>query len=133
MKKIQTDFTTLFGLEIPLIAAPMFLVSNENLVSQVSEAGAIGTFPALNYRPLENYAAALKKVRALTKKPIGINIIVNKSNQRQNDDLKIALEHGVDLFITSLGNPKDVIRAAHAQGAKVFCDVTNLEHALKVE
>jgi nitronate monooxygenase len=66
-----------------------------------------------------------------TKKPIGINIIVNKSNTRQADDLKIALENGVELFITSLGNPASVIRDAHKNGAKVFCDVTNLEHAKK--
>lgn len=133
LKKIKTPFTEMMGIDYPIIAAPMFLVSNANLVAQASEAGGIGTFPALNYRPLENYAAALKDIRSKTSKPIGINIIVNKSNTRQNDDLKIALDHGVNLFITSLGNPKTVIQEAHKNGAKVFCDVTNLDHALKVQ
>ncbi|WP_413581731.1 NAD(P)H-dependent flavin oxidoreductase [Bdellovibrio sp. HCB288] len=133
LKQIKTPFTEMMGIDYPIIAAPMFLVSNADIVSQASEAGGIGTFPALNYRPLENYAAALKEMREKTKKPIGINIIVNKSNTRQNDDLKIALDHGVNLFITSLGNPKKVIEEAHKNGAKVFCDVTNLEHALKCE
>ncbi|WP_413557240.1 NAD(P)H-dependent flavin oxidoreductase [Bdellovibrio sp. HCB209] len=133
LKKFKTPFTEMMGIDYPIIAAPMFLVSNTELVAQASEAGGIGTFPALNYRPLENYAAALKEIREKTKKPIGINIIVNKSNTRQNDDLKIALDHGVNLFITSLGNPKTVIEEAHKNGAKVFCDVTNLEHALKCQ
>jgi nitronate monooxygenase len=133
LKKIKTPFTEMMGIDYPIIAAPMFLVSNANLVAQASEAGGIGTFPALNYRPLENYAAALKEIRQKTSKPIGINIIVNKSNTRQNDDLKIALDHGVNMFITSLGNPKTVIQEAHKNGAKVFCDVTNLDHALKCQ
>ncbi|MDG0816394.1 NAD(P)H-dependent flavin oxidoreductase [Bdellovibrio svalbardensis] len=133
LKKINTPFTEMMNIDFPIIAAPMFLVSNEELVSQASEAGGIGTFPALNYRPIEKYAEALKKIKSQTKKPIGVNIIVNKSNTRQNDDLKVALDHGVDLFITSLGSPKDVIKEAHKNGAKVFCDVTNLDHALKVQ
>ncbi|QDK45759.1 nitronate monooxygenase [Bdellovibrio sp. ZAP7] len=133
LKQIKTPFTEMMGIDFPIIAAPMFLVSNADIVSEASEAGGIGTFPALNYRPLENYAAALKEMREKTKKPIGLNIIVNKSNTRQNDDLRIALDHGVNLFITSLGNPKTVIQEAHKNGAKVFCDVTNLDHALKVQ
>lgn len=111
----------------------MFLVSNVEIVVAISETGGVGCFPALNYRPLEAYAAALKEMKARTKKPIGVNIIVNKSNVRQKDDLKIALDHGVEMFITSLGSPKDVIHDAHKSGAKVFCDVTNLEHAKKVQ
>lgn len=133
MQKIETEFTKMFGIDFPLIAAPMFLVSNEDLVVNASMAGAIGTFPALNYRPIEEYRKALKAIRTRTVKPIGVNIIVNKSNTRQREDLKYALEAGVNLFITSLGNPKEVIQQAHQNGAKVFCDVTNLEHALKVE
>ncbi len=111
----------------------MFLVSNVEMVVAISEAGGIGTFPALNYRPIEKYREALREIRKRTDKPIGVNIIVNKSNLRQKDDLKIALESGVNLFITSLGNPETVIREAHKNGAKVICDVTNLAHALKVQ
>src|SRR5579884_2408886 len=122
-KIIETPLTEMFGLKLPLIAAPMFLVSNEDIVVETCEAGALGTFPALNYRPIEKYAEAMKNIRARTKKPFGVNIIVNKSNARRNQDLKFALEAGVDLFITSLGNPKEVIEEAHKNGAKVFCDV----------
>jgi len=133
MKEISTDFTKLLGIRYPIIGAPMFLVSNVDMVVAISEAGGIGTFPALNFRPIENYKAALGQIQARTKKPWGVNIIVNKSNTRQNEDLSLALEHGAKLFITSLGNPQTVINEAHKVGAKVFCDVTNLNHALKVQ
>ncbi|MCH2535690.1 MAG: nitronate monooxygenase, partial [Bdellovibrionales bacterium] len=130
---IQTEFTKMMGIDYPIIGAPMFLVSNEDMVVEVSEAGGIGSFPALNYRPPEHYHEILKRIKKRTKKPIGVNIIVNKGNKRQDLDLKYALDEGVDLFITSLGNPKEVIKQAHSNGAKVICDVTNLEHALKVQ
>lgn len=133
MRTIPTAFTEMMKIKLPIIAAPMFLVSNEDMVVEASEHGAIGTFPALNYRPIEKYREALLNIRRRTKKPIGVNIIVNKSNSRQSEDLKYALEAGVDLFITSLGNPKEVIQEAHKNGARVICDVTNLDFALKVE
>ncbi|MFV8259161.1 NAD(P)H-dependent flavin oxidoreductase [Bdellovibrio bacteriovorus] len=133
LKKIKTSFTDTMGINYPIIAAPMFLVSNTDIVVEASEAGGIGTFPALNYRPIEQYAEALKNIKSRTKKPIGVNVIVNKSNTRQREDIKVALDHGVEMFITSLGSPKSVIQDAHKNGAKVFCDVTNLEHALKVQ
>lgn len=133
MKKIETAFTKMMGIQYPIIAAPMFLVSNVDMVTAVSNAGGIGTFPALNYRPIEAYKKALAEMKAKTKNPIGVNVIVNKSNTRAGDDIKFALDAGVELFITSLGSPKDVIREAHKNGAKVICDVVNLEHAMKVQ
>ncbi len=128
---ITTPFTQLLNVRYPIIGAPMFLVSNVDMVVAISEAGGLGTFPSLNYRPIEAYREALREIKSRTKKPIGVNIIVNRSNTRQAEDLKIALESGVELFITSLGSPAAVIKAAHANGAKVFCDVINLEHAKK--
>jgi nitronate monooxygenase len=132
-KKITTEFTKIMGCDLPIIAAPMFLVSNADIVVAASEAGAIGAFPALNYRPIEEYKRVLKEISTRTKKPFCVNVIVNKSNTRQDDDLKIALDFGAAMFITSLGSPKTVIKEAHKNGAKVFCDVTNLEHAKKVQ
>lgn len=131
--KIETTFTKMMNIQYPIIGAPMFLVSNTDMVVAISEAGGIGTFPSLNYRPEANFAEALKEIKKRTKKPIGVNIIVNKSNTRAQADIKTSLEHGVELFITSLGSPKEVIREAHKQGAKVICDVVNLEHAKKVQ
>ena len=128
LNNITTDFTKLMGIKYPIIAAPMFLVSNEDMVVECSEAGAIGAFPALNYRPIENYKKALETIKKRSKKPICVNIIVNKSNTRQKEDLKIALDCGVEMFITSLGSPKSVIEDAHKNGAKVFSDVTKTEY-----
>jgi nitronate monooxygenase len=133
MNKIETEFTKMFGIDYPIIGAPMFLVSNVDMVTAISNAGAIGSFPALNFRPIEKYREALEQIRQKTKMPFGVNIIVNKSNQRQDQDLKFALESGAKLIVTSLGSPKKVIEEAHRNAAKVFCDVTNLEHALKVQ
>ena len=133
LMKIETSFTKMMNIQYPIIGAPMFLVSNADMVVAISEAGGIGTFPSLNYRPEKNFAEALREIKSRTKKPIGVNIIVNKSNTRAQADIKASLDHGVELFITSLGSPKEVIREAHKQGAKVICDVVNLEHAKKVQ
>jgi nitronate monooxygenase len=131
--KIQTPFTEMMKIQYPIIGAPMFLVSNTDMVVAISEAGGIGTMPTLNFRPESKYAEALKEIKSRTKKPIGVNIIVNKSNTRAASDLKASLDNGVELFITSLGSPKEVIQEAHKNGAKVICDVINLEHAKKVQ
>jgi nitronate monooxygenase len=131
--KIETAFTKMMNIQYPIIGAPMFLVSNADMVVAISEAGGIGTFPSLNYRPEEKFAEALREIKSRTKKPIGVNIIVNKSNTRAQNDLKASLDNGAELFITSLGSPKEVIQQAHKQGAKVICDVVNLEHAKKVQ
>lgn len=131
--KIQTSFTEMMKIQYPIIGAPMFLVSNTDMVVAISEAGGIGTMPTLNFRPPEKYVEALKEIKSRTKKPMGVNIIVNKSNTRAASDLKASLDNGVELFITSLGSPKDVIIDAHKNGAKVICDVVNLEHAKKVQ
>lgn len=131
--KIETAFTKMMNIQYPIIGAPMFLVSNNDMVVAISEAGGIGTVPTLNYRPESKLDEALKEIKSRTKKPIGVNIIVNKSNARAQNDLKCCLDNGVELFITSLGSPKEVIQEAHKQGAKVLCDVVNLEHAKKVQ
>lgn len=133
VRLIKTAFTDLLKCRLPIIGAPMFLVSNEAMVLEVTRMGGVGTFPTLNYRPSQEYRRVLESIKQKAAGPIGVNIIVNKSNTRQAEDLRHALECGVDLIITSLGNPKDVIKQAHMQGTKVFCDVTNLEHAQKVQ
>ena len=128
---IITEFTQQFDLKYPIICAPMFLVSSVKMVVSASEAGGVGTFPALNYRPIERYRQTIKEIKSLTAKPFGINIIVQKSNKYQYKQIEHALEEKVPLIITSLGNPKDVIRLSHEVGTRVYCDVVGLEHAKK--
>jgi len=131
--KINTKFTQMMGCELPVIAGPMFLVSNEELVAAVSEAGGLGGMPSLNWKTSEGFREAVRKVKSLTNKPFAVNLIVNKASPRQVPDLQICMEEKVPLVITSLGNPKEVIEKMHSVGSKVFCDVTTLEYAKKVE
>jgi len=132
MDALTTDFTEQFDVKYPIICAPMFLVSSVKMVVAASEAGGVGTFPALNYRPAEKYCDAIKEIKSLTAKPFGINIIVQKTNKYQHDQIEHALDEKVPLIITSLGNPKEVIRRAHQVGTRVYCDVVGFEHAKKV-
>ncbi len=129
---LKTDFTTQFDVRYPIICAPMFLVSSVKMVASASEAGGVGTFPALNYRPIETYRQAIREIKHLTSKPFGINIIVQKSNKYQYQQVDHALDERVPLIITSLGSPKEVIRLSHQVGTKVYCDVVGVEHAKKV-
>jgi nitronate monooxygenase len=132
-KALNTSFTALIGCQYPIIAGPMFLVSDERLVAAVSNAGGVGGMPSLNWRTTGEFRAAVRRVKELTKKPFAVNLIVNKSNFRAEADLQVCAEEGVPLVITSLGSPKETIRAMHMVGAKVFCDVTTLSYAKKVE
>lgn len=132
-KPLKTPFTELVGCRYPIIAGPMFLVSDENLVSTVSNAGAVGGMPSLNWRTSEGFREAVRSVKKKTSAPFAVNLIVNKSNLRVEADLEICAEEKVPLVITSLGSPKEVIKKMHAVGGKVFCDVTTLDYAKKVE
>ena len=121
------------GCDVPIIAAPMFLVSNEPMVVEASNNGALGAAPSLNWRTPEAFDAALEKIRGGTNRPYAINLIVNKSNLRFDQDLEIVRKHKVPMVITSLGNPQKVIEVVHSYGGKVFCDVVDLKYALKVQ
>ena len=133
LKPISTDFTRLIGCDFPIIAGPMFLVSDPDLVIAVSEAGGIGAMPSLNWRTPEEFRKAVQTVKSQTKKPFAVNLIVNEGNPRNHADLEVCVEEKIPLVITSLGNPKETIRKMHQVGSKVFCDVINMIYAKKVE
>ena len=133
MNPISTEFTKMMGCDYPIIAGPMFLVSDEALVTEVSNAGGLGGMPSLNWRTTEQFRQAVRKVKSLTSRPYAVNLIVNQANARQLPDLEVCVEEKVPLIITSLGNPKETIRRMHEVGCKVFCDITTLDYAKKVE
>lgn len=122
-------------LSLPVIMAPMFLVSNEAMMKAAMDNGIAGCFPSLNYRnegELVSLLTALNLHRSTVQKgSYGVNLIVQKSNPLYEKHLAICVEHRVPFYITSLGSPKQVIEKAHSYGAKVYCDVTNIEHAQK--
>jgi nitronate monooxygenase len=128
-------------LAIPAIAAPMFLVSNPDLVVECCRAGIIGTFPALNQRTSEGYEAWLVEIRERLERierdegrkvaPFGVNLIVHKSNPRVEADLALSVKHKVPLIITSLGAVKELVTEVQGYGGLVFHDVINIRHARK--
>jgi nitronate monooxygenase len=115
--------------------APMFLVSNTKMVIEGMKSGVAGCIPALNYRTLEELRASVIELRAakVAGGSFGYNLIVNKSNIKYKDQLAVLCEEKVDFIITSLGSPEETIKQAHKVGIKVFCDVTDLAFAKKVE
>ncbi len=123
----------LLNIKHPIIMAPMFLVSNVAMLIAASKAGITGCVPALNYRTTEELRAAITELKLKCEGPFGINLIVNKSNFLYKEQLAVCCELKVDYIITSLGSPEETINKAHKAGVKVFCDVTDLAYAKKVE
>lgn len=130
---MKTALTDLLGIELPIIMAPMFLVTNVDMIVAAGESGIAGCIPALNFRTIEDLEKGLKEIKSKTNKPFGVNIIVNKSNVLAKKHLHKCLDLGVSFFITSLGSPEEVIRESRKQGVKVFCDVIEENYAKKVE
>ena len=130
---MKTKLTEMLGIELPIIMAPMFLVTNTKMIVAAAENGIAGCIPALNFRTIEELEAGIKEIKSKTNKPFGVNIIVNKSNILAKKQLYKCLDLGVNFFITSLGSPEEVIRESHKQGVKVFCDVIEETYAKKVE
>lgn len=113
----------------------MFLVSNVAMVTEGMKAGIAGCIPALNYRTLDQLREAIHELKAnkVEGGSFGFNLIVNKSNIKYKEQLRVLCEEGCDFIITSLGSPEETINQAHKAGIKVFCDVTDLRFAKKVE
>ena len=127
------NLAELLRIEHPIIVAPMFLISNVDMIVAACESGATGAFPALNYRSLDELRQAIRDIRLRTDKPFGVNLIVNKSNLKYKDQLELLVEEKVDYIITSLGSPEETIRSCKPAGIKVFCDVIDANYAKKVE
>src|SRR5277367_4863943 len=129
-------------LRLPLIGAPMFIVSTPRLVIAQCKAGIVGSFPALNARPVSQLDDWLAEITAELKAgsranpnakvaPYAVNQIVHNSNNRLEEDVALCVKHKVPIVITSLRPPAEVVAAVHGYGGVVFHDVINLRHAEK--
>ncbi|MGM7701798.1 NAD(P)H-dependent flavin oxidoreductase [Pseudalkalibacillus sp. Hm43] len=129
-------------LSVPVISAPMFLVSSPELVIESCKSGIIGSFPSLNARTetiLEEWMERIQfelseaKEKEPNRKvaPWAVNLIVHKSNKRYEKDLEIVKKYEPPIVITSLGNPSAVIEIVHSYGGLVFSDVSTITHARK--
>ncbi|WP_369819037.1 NAD(P)H-dependent flavin oxidoreductase, partial [Alcanivorax sp. HI0044] len=124
------------SLQLPVVASPMFIVSNPDLVIAQCKAGIVGSFPALNARPAEELEVWLKRITEeldawnqanpdSPAAPFAVNQIVHKSNNRLEHDLEMCVKYKVPIVITSLGARVDVNEAIHSYGGLVFHDIIN--------
>lgn len=126
-------------LSLPLIAAPMFLVSGVELVVAAARCGVIGSFPTVNCRSAEELDRWLHEIEARLQEhadrsgkqpaPICPNLIVHRSNARLEEDLRVLRQHRPEVVITSVGSPAPVLKPLHEAGAMVFADVASIRHA----
>lgn len=134
---MDTAFTRHAGIEVPLICGAMYPCSNHELVAAVSEAGGIGIVQPIStvYVHGHDLREGLRLIRGLTDKPIGFNALVERSSKiyerRMRSWVDVALEEGVRLFVTALGNPRWVVEKVHGAGGVVYHDVTERRWALK--
>src|SRR2546429_2838392 len=130
------------SLELPVVGSPLFIVSGPELVIAQCKAGIVGSFPALNARPVEMLDEWLTRIenelgeyKALhpEKKvaPYAVNQICHASNDRLMKDMETCVKHKVPIIITSLRPPIEIVEAAHSYGGVVFHDVINVKHARK--
>jgi len=130
-------------LSLPVIAAPMFLISGPKLVVECCKNGIVGTFPALNQRTSEGFEEWLIEIKSELEKfeketgkkpaPFGVNLIVHQTNPRLEADIKLCVKHKVPIIITSLGAVSMVINAIHSYGGLVFHDIIKKRHAEKAQ
>lgn len=121
-------------LRLPVIAAPMFLVSTPELVVAQCRAGVLGTMPSLNVRDaadLEPVLVGIREALGEGDAPFGVNLIAHASNPRLAHDLEVCVRQKVPLIITSLGPSAEIVATVHGYGGLVFHDVINLRHARK--
>ena len=133
----ENEFTRLLGIEFPIICGAMYPCSNVELVAAASEAGGIGIVQPISLTFVFglDYREGLRRIQSLTKKPIGVNMLIEGSNSKYRKALEqwmeISLEEGVRFFVTALGNPRWVVELAKQADAVVFHDATNVIHAKK--
>ena len=120
-------------LRLPLISAPMFLVSGPDLVIGACRAGVIGSFPTANCRTLDELDGWLGRIAAETQgsAPFAPNLIVHKSNARLQEDAALVAKHKAPLVIASVGSPAPVMETIHEYGGRVFADIASIRHAEK--
>ena len=130
------------SLRLPLIGAPLFIISNPGLVMAQCKAGIVGSFPSLNARPLEvldQWLTDLNRDLAQYKAdnpdkivaPYAVNLICHQSNDRLYEDVELCVKHKAPVIITSLRAPADVVERIHSYGGIILHDVTNIRHAKK--
>lgn len=130
--KLSTPLSDKLGLRYPFVAAPMFLISNREMIVACAEAGILGCMPSLNARTPEKLKEDLAWIRARTDRAIGINLTLGLTPaERLEADMALCIEFGVQVLLTSYGNPTPFVKRAHEHRMTVFHDVIGLAHGRK--
>jgi nitronate monooxygenase len=130
------------GLRLPVVAAPMFIVSTPQLVIAQCKAGVVGSIPALNARPKERLREWIREIKAALAAhdrehpdspaaPFAVNQIAHRTNDRLAHDMEVIADEQVPVVIVSLAAPKEILSAVHVYGGLVFNDVVNARHGRK--
>ncbi|GAA1748029.1 nitronate monooxygenase [Aeromicrobium alkaliterrae] len=128
----MTDTSWIERLAVPVVAAPMFLVSGPDLVVAASRAGAVGSFPAPNCRTLDELDAWMGRIDdELDEEPWALNLVTHRTNARLEDDLRLVAQHRPPIVITALGSPRPVMETVRGYGGIVIADVVTLALARK--
>jgi nitronate monooxygenase len=131
---LETTLSRKLGLKYPFVLAPMFIISNKEMIVAAAEAGVLGTMPTLNARTPAALRADLEWIRARTDKPFGLNLTIGLTQEsRREADMALIKEFEVPVLITSYGDPTEYVKRARESGTTVFHDVINLKHAKKAE
>jgi len=130
--KLSTPLMQKLGLKYPFVSAPMFIISNKEMIVAAAEAGILGCMPSLNARTAEKLREDLTWIRQKTDRAFGINITIGlTSPERVEADMKLCLEFEVPVILTSYGNPTALVKVAHEHKRLVFHDVITLAHGKK--
>jgi len=116
-------------LRLPVIVAPMFLVSGPELVIASSKSGLIGSFPGPNARTIDELEKWMNQINLSTSNPWAFNMITHKTYDRFDDELELVKQFQPKIVITALGSPERVIEVVHEYGGKVIADVNNIDFA----
>ena len=121
-------------LRLPVIVAPMFLVSGVDLVVAASKAGVVGALPSLNARTSEGFGEWLTQIEegiagTPDAAPYAVNLIVHSTNTRLEADLDLCVKHEVPLIVAAVGSPRYIVEKVHGYGGLVFCDAASVNHA----
>ncbi|MDB5036688.1 MAG: nitronate monooxygenase [Bacteriovoracaceae bacterium] len=134
---MDTELTRRLKIEVPIICGAMYPCSNPELVAAASEAGAIGVIQplSLTYVWGHDFRAGVKKIKSITSKPFGMNVLLEKTSRvyekRMREWVDIAIEEGCRFFVTALGNPKEICDQVKSVGGIVFHDATEKKWAMK--
>ncbi len=137
MTTLNTILTSTLGIDYPIIGGAMYPCSNPELVAAVSQAGGIGILQPLTLVHVHelDFREGVRQIRSLTDKPIGMNVLTEKSSEkyleRMSEWIDIALEEGIRFFVSSLGNPKWIVDRVAPEGGIVYHDVTERKWADK--